>query len=59
MRHFLLAGLLLTGMPFVAAASCLEGLVFTDANGIHANIVGVGAYRWPLREGPPARGVES
>lgn len=33
MRHFLLAGLLLTGMPFVAAASCVEGLVFTDANG--------------------------
>jgi len=33
MRHFLLAGLLLACAPLTAAASCVEGLVFDDANG--------------------------
>lgn len=33
MRHSLLAGLLLACAPLVAAASCVEGVVFTDANG--------------------------
>ncbi len=33
MRHPLLAGLLLACTPFVATASCVEGMVFEDANG--------------------------
>ena len=33
MRHPLFAGLLLACLPFAAAASCLEGMVFNDANG--------------------------
>ncbi|MCL7713635.1 calcineurin-like phosphoesterase C-terminal domain-containing protein [Stenotrophomonas mori] len=33
MRFFLSAGLLLAGLPFAAAASCVEGTVFEDRNG--------------------------